>query len=197
DRSSRALSADSRTVAEMRMGDAFSVPVKHLPGSTGGRGKWPLRAGVTALREERHRRQQSRSTQAHMRPRKDLPMTDAQRSRVTTGVGALLIALGLLLLAQLLFGVSWRGAWPFYVIAVGLIFFVGVVVGGPAAGPLAIPGALISTVGLILLYQRAFDRFQTWAYAWTLLVVASGLGLLVDAAWRNRPERAQLGRAAI
>src|SRR5262249_50777488 len=96
-----------------------------------------------------------------------------------------------------LFGVSWSGAWPFFIIAVGLIFFVGVVVGGPAAGPLAIPGALISTVGLILLYQRAFDRFQTWAYAWTLLVVASGLGLLVDAAWRNRPERAQLGRAAI
>src|SRR5262249_7162474 len=160
------------------------------------RAEWPLRTCVTALREERHRRQQSRSTQAHTRPRNDPPMTDAQRSRVTTGVGALLIALGLLLLAQLLFGVSWSGAWPFFIIAVGLIFFVGVVVGGPAAGPLAIPGALISTVGLILLYQRAFDRFQTWAYAWTLLVVASGLGLLVDAAWRDRPGRAQLGGGA-
>jgi hypothetical protein len=121
-------------------------------------------------------------------------MTDAQRSRITTGVGALLVALGLLLLAQQLFGFNWSGAWPFYIIAVGLVFFVGVVVGGSAAGPLAIPGAVITTVGLILLYQRTFDRYETWAYAWTLLVAAGGVGLLIDAAWRNQPERAQLGR---
>jgi hypothetical protein len=124
-------------------------------------------------------------------------MTDAQRSRVTTGVGVLLIGLGLLFLAQLVFGFSWSGAWPFFIIAVGLVFFAGVVVGGRAAGPLAIPGAVITTVGLILLYQSTFDRYQTWAYAWTLTIVASGVGVLIDAAWRNRPERAQLGRALI
>jgi hypothetical protein len=124
-------------------------------------------------------------------------MTDAQRSRVTTGVGVLLVALGVLFLAQQLFGFSWSGAWPFFIIAVGLVFFAGVVVGGRAAGPLAVPGAVITTVGLILLYQNTFDQYQTWAYAWTLLIVASGVGLLIDAAWRNRPERTQLGRALI
>jgi hypothetical protein len=124
-------------------------------------------------------------------------MTDVQRSRVTTGVGVLLIALGLLFLAQQVFGFSWSSAWPFFIIAVGLVFFAGVVVGGRAAGPLAVPGAVITTVGLILLYQSTFDQYQTWAYAWTLLIVASGVGLLIDAAWRNRPERAQLGRALI
>jgi hypothetical protein len=124
-------------------------------------------------------------------------MTEAQRSGVTTGVGVLLVALGLLFLAQQVFGFSWSGAWPFFIIAVGLVFFAGVVVGGRAAGPLAIPGAVITTVGLILLYQSTFDQYQTWAYAWTLLVVASGVGLLIDAAWRNRPERAPVGRAVI
>jgi hypothetical protein len=124
-------------------------------------------------------------------------MTDAQRSRIRTGAGALLVALGLLLLAQQLFGFTRNGAWPFYIIAVGLAFFAGAIVGGPAAGPLAIPGAVISTVGLILLYQSTFDRYQTWAYAWSLLVVAGGVGLLLDAAWRNQPERAQVGRAMI
>jgi len=124
-------------------------------------------------------------------------MTDVQRSRVTTGVGALLIALGLLFLAQQVFGFSWSSAWPFFIVAMGLVFFAGVVVGGRAAGPLAVPGAVITTVGLILLYQSTFGQYQTWAYAWTLLIVASGVGLLIDAAWRNRPERAQLGRALI
>src|SRR5215510_5494584 len=99
-------------------------------------------------------------------------MTDTQRPRSATGLGFLLVVLG-------------------------LIFFAGVALDGRLAGPLAMPGALITTVGLILLYQSTFDRYQTWAYAWTLLVVAGGVGLLIDAAWRNRPERAQLGRAAI
>src|SRR5262249_59345947 len=87
--------------------------------------------------------------------------------------------------------------WTLFIIAVWLVFLAAVVVGVRAAGPLAIPGAVITTVGLILLYQSTFDRYQTWAYAWTLLIVASGVGLLIDAAWRNRPERAQLGRALI
>jgi hypothetical protein len=52
-------------------------------------------------------------------------------------------------------------------------------------------------VGLILLYQSAFDRYQTWAYAWTLLVVAAGAGILIDAAWRNLPERVRLGGTVI
>lgn len=124
-------------------------------------------------------------------------MTDVQRSRVTTGVGVLLVALGLVFLAQQLFGFRWSGVWPFFIVAVGLVFFAVVVVGGRPAGLLAIPGSVITTVGLILLYQSTFDRYETWAYAWTLLVVAAGVGLLIDAAWRNLPERSRLGRSVL
>ena len=124
-------------------------------------------------------------------------MNDAQRSRVTSGLGVLFVALGLLFLAQLLLGLSLSAIWPFFIIAVGLVFFAGVVVGGRPAGPLAIPGAIITMVGVILLYQSAFDRYETWAYTWTLLLVATGIGVLIDAAWRNRPERARLGRTVI
>src|SRR5689334_9275343 len=68
----------------------------------------------------------SSSLREWKRQRKDAPMTDVQRSRVTTGVGVLLIALGLLFLAQQVFGFSWSSAWPFFIVAVGLVFFAGV-----------------------------------------------------------------------
>lgn len=119
------------------------------------------------------------------------------RSRIAGGVGALLVVLGLAFLAQQLFGFSWGGAWPFFIIAAGLLLFAGVVVGGRAAGPLAIPGAVVTVVGLILLYQDTFDRYQSWAYAWTLLIAATGAGLLIDAWWSDQPERARLGGVTI
>lgn len=129
--------------------------------------------------------------------RKEAHLTDTQRSRVTTGVGILLIALGAVFLVQQLFGFNWSFAWPIFIIAVGLICFAGMALGGRVAGPLAIPGALITTAGLILFYQNTFDRFQTWAYAWTLLVVAGGVGQVIDGAWRNLPERIRSGRIII
>lgn len=126
-----------------------------------------------------------------------MTLSGAGRLRVASGVGALLVALGLAFLAQQLFGFNWGGAWPFLIIAVGLALFAVIVVGGRAAGPLAIPGAVITVVGLILLYQNAFDRYQSWAYAWTLLIAAAGAGLLIDASWRNQPERARLAGTVI
>lgn len=124
-------------------------------------------------------------------------VTGVSRSRVASGVGALLVALGLAFLAQQLLGFSWGGAWPLFIIAVGLLLFVGVVVGGRAAGPLAIPGAVITVVGLILQYQSTFHLYRSWAYVWTLLIVATGAGLLIDAWWRDQPERARLAGAVV
>jgi hypothetical protein len=81
----------------------------------------------------------------------------------------------------------WELFWPIFVIIPGLLFFAGMVALGRSGGPLAIPGAVVTTVGLILLQQAAFERYDTWAYAWALLVVAVGLGLLIFGWWSERP----------
>jgi len=58
--------------------------------------------------------------------------------------------------------------------------------GGRAARPradgrrrtrLVIGGAVVTTIGLILLYQDATGHWESWAYAWALFPAASGLGL--------------------
>ena len=42
---------------------------------------------------------------------------------------------------------------------------------------LAIPGAIIATVGLILWFQSAYDAYATWVYAWALVApTAPGVG---------------------
>jgi hypothetical protein len=69
--------------------------------------------------------------------------------------GVLLIALGFLaLLAQVFKGVDfWRMFWPFIIIGAGAMFFVGMLAGGKSTAPLAIPGSIITVIGLMLFLQ--------------------------------------------
>ena len=44
----------------------------------------------------------------------------------------------------------------------------------------AIAGSIVTTVGLVLLYQEQTARWESWAYAWALVGPgAAGLGMLV------------------
>src|SRR5690349_21065109 len=81
--------------------------------------------------------------------------------------GTLLVLLGLVLLIQPVTGMNpWAAIWPFCIIIPGLSFFmVALGIGRPAA-PLAIPGSILTTLGLILFYQNTFGYFQSWAYTW-------------------------------
>jgi hypothetical protein len=90
-------------------------------------------------------------------------------------IGIALVALGaLFLLARF----SDLGAflWPLFVIAPGAALLVWAFVGGKDAAGLAVPGSIVSTVGLILLIQTLTGRFDTWAYAWGLIVASVGVG---------------------
>jgi hypothetical protein len=52
---------------------------------------------------------------------------------------------------------------------------------------LAMVGGVVTMVGLVLLVQNATDRFETWAYAWTLVVlVGPGIGRWLAGAVRGR-----------
>jgi hypothetical protein len=109
------------------------------------------------------------------------------RGRVNLVIGALLVGLGALFLLGQLFNVDlWQFFWPFFIIVPGLLFFVGMVLGGKPAGPLAIPGSIVTTVGLLLLYQSITGHWESWAYAWALILPTSvGIGLSINGAWSD------------
>lgn len=96
--------------------------------------------------------------------------------------GFLLILLGAWFLAvQFIPGVQeWTeniADWPFWVIGPGLIFiFAGLISG---VFDLMIPGSIISGIGLILYYNNATGDWQSWAYAWALIIVFVGIGVFL------------------
>jgi hypothetical protein len=117
-------------------------------------------------------------------------MIDTNRRDVGRLVGGLiLVALGVLFLISQLFKVDfWHFAWPGFVILPGLLFFIGMLLGGRSAGGLAIPGTIITTTGLLLFYQNITGLWQTWSFAWALVgPVATGLGLIIFGLYSNIP----------
>ncbi|MDY6867207.1 MAG: DUF2807 domain-containing protein [Chloroflexota bacterium] len=77
--------------------------------------------------------------------------------------------------------------WPLLIVLFGLTFFVGMITAGRRGAGLAIPGAIITTIGLLLFLQNTFNLWVTWSYAWALLVSATGLGLLIMNLYLKRP----------
>ncbi len=95
-----------------------------------------------------------------------------------------LIGLGaFFLLAQLgVFSFDLMGfLWPFFVILPGLAFLYPAMKGGTDTAPLAIPGAIITGTGGILLYQNVTGHWESWAYIWALYPVFLGLGMVLMA----------------
>jgi hypothetical protein len=103
------------------------------------------------------------------------------RSNVGTLIaGAILIGFGLLALARNFFPVfDWGFIWPFAVIGFGALFFVAMVAVGKQAAALAIPGSIISGIGLILLFQNITGRWESMSYFWTLIIMFVGMGIYI------------------
>lgn len=109
--------------------------------------------------------------------------------------GTLLIALGLLSLASQLFRnvVNWGYLWPLTVIVFGSLFFAGMFLGGRQVSGLAVPGAIITGIGLMLLYQNVSGYWESWAYSWTLIVVLVGVGIYIAGAYGRIEGQKQAG----
>lgn len=119
-------------------------------------------------------------------------------SRGSLVAGVVLIGLGILFLIGQFLDISiWEFLWPFTIIGFGALFFVGMVAGGKSAGPLAIPGSIITMIGAILLFQNLFGYWESWAYAWTLILTAVGIGLIIYGRWSDRVGARQSGSAII
>ena len=95
-------------------------------------------------------------------------------------VGIVLIVTGAMFLADQLLGFQiMRFFWPLLVVLFGLTFFIGMISSGRRGAGLAIPGSIITTIGLLLFIQNTFHLWVTWAYAWALIISATGFGILI------------------
>ena len=95
-------------------------------------------------------------------------------------VGILLIVFGLLAMANQFFDlVDWGSLWPVTIIGLGILFFVAMFAGGRQVSGLAVPGSIITGVGLILLYQSITGHWESWAYSWALIIVFVGVGIYI------------------
>lgn len=70
--------------------------------------------------------------------------------------------------------------WPYFVIIPGVTLLVLSLIPKPPRGlGFAIAGAIVTTVGTVLLYQATTAHWESWAYAWALVGPgAAGLGML-------------------
>jgi hypothetical protein len=111
-------------------------------------------------------------------------------------LGGLLVLLGLVvLLGQALNLEVGRVAWPVFVIVPGLgLLGLGLASPGRLGEVLATVGGVVTMAGVVLAVQNATDRFETWAYAWALvLVVGVGIGRWLVGVVRGRGDLAVSG----
>ncbi len=114
-----------------------------------------------------------------------------QQNRSNIGAligGAILIAFGLLSLAGQLFrSLNWDFFWPFIIIGVGALLFVVMFAGGKQSAAFAIPGSIITGMGLVLLFQSITHHWESMSYFWTLIILFVGAGIYLMG-WRTDDE---------
>jgi len=119
---------------------------------------------------------------------------ESQAGRIA--LGALLIAVGAGFLASQLFNVDLgRYGWPGFVIVPGVLMLgVGLAIPREAGLGLAVPGSIVTVVGLVLAFQEATGAWASWAYAWALVAPGSvGIALVLYGILHRHPDLVDAG----
>lgn len=100
----------------------------------------------------------------------------------TIFAGLILIAVGVIFLLMPLFPnvsdmLNIDQHWPLIIVLIGGMFILGALLGSPG---LAVPGSIVGGIGLLLYYQNLTGNWQTWAFAWTLIPVFVGIGIILS-----------------
>jgi hypothetical protein len=114
-------------------------------------------------------------------------------------LGMVLVVVGALLLALRVADISLGShAWPLWIIVPGVAMLLGSLAIPPRNGlGLAVPGAILATVGAILWVQEAYGLYGTWAYAWALVApTAPGVAMLLYGGVRDDRDLAADGLRA-
>jgi hypothetical protein len=94
--------------------------------------------------------------------------------------GAILIGIGLLTLVSRIFtDIDWGLLWPVSIIAFGALFFIAMFAMGKSGAPFAVPGTIITGIGLVVLLQNITRHWTTMSYLWTLVITFVGLGIYI------------------
>lgn len=90
-------------------------------------------------------------------------------------VGLLLVAVGIFFLGSELLGADLNGlGWPAFVIAPGLFLLVmGLAIPHEGGLGAAIPGGILTSIGLVLALQNATGAYASWVYCWALVAPGS------------------------
>ncbi len=83
--------------------------------------------------------------------------------------------------------------WPLFVIGPGIGLLAWAFLGGKGSAGLAVPGSIVTMVGLILFVQAVTGRFETWAYAWGLVVASVGIGTWLYGTLADREKEVREG----
>jgi hypothetical protein len=93
--------------------------------------------------------------------------------RVAFGVLLILVGLGLFASQQLHIDFG-EHAWPLFIIVPGLVLLLaGLAIPSEAGLGSAIPGGIVTAVGLLLWFQDTTGAWASWAYAWALVAPGS------------------------
>ncbi|MEA2634786.1 MAG: hypothetical protein QOH92_1553, partial [Chloroflexota bacterium] len=109
-----------------------------------------------------------------------VPPSPARRSGTGLAIGVVLVVVGAFYLIVQVAGIDLSVfGWPLIVIIAGLTLLV---VGFASLGTgAAIPGGILTLVGLVLAYQNSTGHWTSWAYAWALVAPGGvGLGLFLQ-----------------
>jgi len=91
-------------------------------------------------------------------------------------LGYVLIAAGLVLVIARFVGVNFMAhSWPLWIIAPGAFMLYNAFSGEKANLSMAVPGAIVTGTGLILLTMSITGRWEAWAYAWALYPTFGGV----------------------
>jgi hypothetical protein len=127
------------------------------------------------------------------------PAAAVQPHRAGSGValGIVFVVVGLFFLIVRLADID-LGAygWPLFVIIPGLtLLIVGLVSLGTGA---AIPGGILTMVGLVLAYQNSSGNWASWVYAWPLVAPGGvGVGLFLQGMRDRNMALVKQGRSLI
>ena len=85
--------------------------------------------------------------------------------------GIILIGVGVLFLLMQLFPgfaeiFDFSRQWPLLIVLLGALFLLGAFLGSPQ---LAIPGSVVTGIGIILYYQNITGNWASWAFVWALI----------------------------
>jgi hypothetical protein len=108
-------------------------------------------------------------------------------------LGAILIVIGLgFLVVRYLDPFVGMDVWPLFIIGPGVVLLVlGLFL--PNVG-MVIGGSVVTTLGLILAWQSATGRWESWAYAWALVgPTASGVGSFLGGLRTGNPRLRDAG----